>query len=431
MNDIRNIIGSVVAGSFLFLSGCSEPGTSGEPDGENEIRLWVAPNETQEAFWKIAVERWNNSGKGTHVHFTTIPATGSSEDAILIALVAGNAPDISTNIFSGFAAQLANLGQLEDLSAMDGYQELIAARHMSNIMQNWDQGGKSYVLPIYSNPTMVWWREDILRQLGINNIPQTFDDVYRISELYATSDNKFGMQVLAGKGWADRWFDYISFYYATADGAPYIKDGEAVYSNSAGRSVLTFIETMFRNGWTSTDFDSEEPLVTGAVVGAVRGPWDIAYFKQMYPDTLEKIVIGPMISEKPAADKAFTFADSKGLVLFKNSKVKEEAFAFITWVFSNDELSLLWLQKTGLPPARDDLIENEIFKEFYRANPLAEKYAAYVDVAVPPAFIERTIDVQKVMGNEMIEPVQFGTKDRETALADAIRRTNKLLKLQQ
>jgi multiple sugar transport system substrate-binding protein len=278
---------------------------------------------------------------------------------------------------------------------------------------------------------MVWWREDILRQLGINHIPQTFDDVYRLSELYVTSDNKFGMQVLAGKSWQDRWFDYISFYYATADGAPYIKDGEAVYNNSAGRSVLTFMETMFRNGWTSTDFDSEEPLVSGAVVGAVRGPWDIAYFKQMYPDTLEKIVIGPMISEKLAAEKTFTFADSKGLVLFKSSKVKEEAFAFITWVFSNDELSLLWLQKTGLPPARDDLIENEMFKEFYRTNPLAEKYAAYVDVAVPPAFIERTIDVQKVMGNEMIEPVQFGTKDRETALADAIRRTNKLLKLQQ
>lgn len=413
------------------MSACSDPGTSKEPAGKKEIRLWVAPNETQEAFWKIAVERWNNSGKGTRVHFTTIPATGSSEAAILIALVAGSAPDISTNIFSGFAAQLANLGQLEDLSAMDGYEELIAARHMSNIMQNWDQGGKKYVLPIYSNPTMVWWRGDILRQLGINDVPQTFADVYHLSEMYATSDNKFGMQVLAGKSWQDRWFDYISFYFATGGGAPYIKDGEAVYNNAAGHSVLTFMETMFRNGWTSTDFDSDEPLVTGAVVGAVRGPWDIAYFRQMYPDTLEKIVIGPMISEKRPADKAFTFADSKGLVLFKSSKVKKEAFAFVTWVFSNDELSLLWLQKTGLPPARDDLTENEIFREFYRTNPLAAKYAAYVDVAVPPAFIEGTIDVQKAMGNEMIEPVQFGTKDRETALADAIRRTNKLLKLRQ
>ena len=431
MNNIRNIIGSVVAGSLLLLSACSDPGTGRESAGEKEIRLWVAPNETQEAFWKIAVERWNDSGNGTHVHFTTIPATGSSEDAILTALVAGNAPDISTNIFSGFAAQLANLGQLEDLSAMDGYEELIAARHMSNIMQNWDQGGKKYVLPIYSNPTMVWWRGDILQQLGIKDIPQTFDDVYRLSEMYATSDYTFGMQVLAGKDWRDRWFDYISFYFATSDGAPYIKDGEAVYNNSAGRAVLVFMETMFRNGWTSTDFDSAEPLVTGAIVGAVRGPWDIARFRQMYPDTLKKIVIGPMIGEKRAVDKAFTFADSKGLVLFKNSEVKEEAFAFIAWVFGNDELSLLWLQKTGLPPARDDLTENEIFKEFYRANPLAEKYAAYVDVAVPPAFIESTIDVQKVMGNEMIEPVQFGTKDRETAMADAIRRTNKLLKLRQ
>ncbi len=432
MNILRNIVGPVIAGSFLALSGCSESGTSADrPDSEKEIRLWVAPNETQEAFWKIAVERWNNSGKGTRVHFTTIPATGGSEDAILTALVADNAPDISTNIFSGFAAQLANLGQLQDLSEMDGYEELIAARQMSNIMRNWDQDGKKFVLPIYSNPTMVWWRGDILQQLGIKGIPQTFDDVYRLSEAYATTNNRFGMQVLSGNGWQDRWFDFISFYFATADGAPYIEDGKAVYNNNAGRAVLEFMETMFRNGWALTDYDSDEPLVTGAVVGAVRGPWDIAYFKQMYPDTLKKIVIGPMISEKLPADKTFTFADSKGLVLFKNSKVKEEAFAFVAWVFGDDELSLLWLQKTGLPPARDDLLENEIFKKFYRENPLAEKYAAYVTVAVPPAFIEGTIDVQKTMGNEMIEPIQFGTKDRDAALADAIRRTNKLLKLRQ
>ena len=239
---MRFFINALLAGIFAFLCGCSGPdATGGKSTDEKVVRMWVAPNETQEAFWKIAVARWNNSGLGARVDFTTIPETRSSEDAILTALVAGSAPDISTNIFSGFAAQLANLEQLQDLSVLEGFDELIAARHMGKIMQGWDQGGKSFVLPIYSNPTMVWWRKDILRQLGIETIPTTFEDVYRLSEKYAASDNKFGMQVVAGRRWADRWFDFISYYYATGDGAPYIKDGKAVYDNPAGLAVLMFI----------------------------------------------------------------------------------------------------------------------------------------------------------------------------------------------
>ena len=422
------IIRRVLVAALLSLTGCADPQSSGD---RPEIRLWVAPNEVQEAFWKIAVDRWNESGMGLPVSFTTIPATGSSEKAILTALVSGKAPDISTNIFSGFAAQLADLGQLQELSAMEGYEELIAARHMGRIMEDWDQAGRKYVLPVYSNPTLIWWRGDILRDLGIYSIPQTFDDVYALSEKYAARDNKYGMQIIAGNGWADRWFDFISFYYASANGAPYIREVRATYDNPAGHAVLEFMDRMFRNGWTASDFDSDEPLVTGLVAGAVRGPWDIAYFKRMYPEILEKIIIGPMITAQKVEGRPHTFADSKGLVIFRDSKLKKEAFAFISWVFSNDELSLLWLEKTGLPPARGDLADNPVFRDFYRANPMARQYAAYVDVAIPPAFIESTIDVQKTMGIEMIEPVQFGTKDTRTAMADAIRRTDKLLGLLQ
>ena len=425
MTLIKNILGVLLPISYLLIGGCSQSDSALE--GPSNIILWVAPNETQEAFWKSAVQKWNSSGLGTPVTFTTIPATGSSEKAILTALVSDSAPDISTNVFAGFAAQLTEFGQLQDLSVMDGYQELISNRQMGHIMDSWDQDGKKYVLPLYSNPTMIWWRKDILEKLEINNVPQSFDDVYLLSEKYALSDNRFGMQVIAGKNWEDRWFDFISYYYAASKGAPYVKDGKAVYNNAEARSVLTFINTMFRKNWTASEFDSEDPLVTGQVAGAVRGPWDIAFFKKMYPDILNKIVIGPMITNHKDKDKTFTFADTKGLVIFKSSQLKNEAFAFISWVFSNDELSLLWLEKTGLPPARGDLMENVIFKEFYDAHPLARQYALYVDVAIPPAFIESTVDVQKSMGIEMIEPIQFGTKTIESALSDAIRKTNKLL----
>lgn len=401
-----------------------------DKDTSNEnkhITLWVAPNVAQEEFWKIVVNQWNRSGLGTPVSFKTIPATGGAEEAILTALVSDTAPDISTNIFTGFAAQLANLGQLHDLSSIENFEDMVAHRKMSSIMQGWQLQGKNYILPLYSNPTLVWWRKDILDDLGIDKIPTTFNDVYELSRKRMEFDQKYSMKVLAGKEWSDRWFDYIPYYYATGNGASYILDGKAQYDNPASVAALTFIKTMFENQWTQLDYDSGDPLTTGLVAGAVHGPWDISYFRQMFPDILNKIVIGPMIRETDNGSKSITYADSKGLVVFKHSKLKKEAFEFISWFFNHDEFSLLWLEKTGMPPARGDLISNPIFTKFYQTNPLARQYALYVDVAVPPAFIEETLDLHKIMNVEMIEPVKFGTKSIVDATKDAISRTDKLL----
>lgn len=411
--------------SFLSMNACSKVDTGDEPQ---KIKMWVAPNETQEMFWKAAVDKWNQSGKGLQVEFTTIPATGSSEQAVLTALVSENAPDISTNIFSGFAAQLVNLDQLTDLSSLTGFEELIEHRKMDRVMQGWRQNDKYYVLPLYSNPTLVWWRKDILADLGIDKLPETFDDIYEVSKRYGNKNDRFGMQIIAGNDWADRWFDFISYYYATSNGQPYIEDNRVTYNNAAGKEVLDFVNTMFKNKWTSTDFDSEDPLVIGTAVGAVRGPWDIAYFSRMHPETLKNIAIGPMIRARKSDQKHYTFSDSKGLVIFNSSQVKEEAFDFVRWVLSDDTLNVLWLELTGLPPARGDLLDNPIFVDFYLHNPLAREYATYVDVAVPPAFIEHTIDVQKIMSVEMMEPIQHQLKNTQKALDDAQARTDKLLK---
>lgn len=38
------------------------------------------------------------------------------------AIASDRAPDISENIFTGFGSQLADLGQVVDLSTLDGYE---------------------------------------------------------------------------------------------------------------------------------------------------------------------------------------------------------------------------------------------------------------------------------------------------------------------
>jgi multiple sugar transport system substrate-binding protein len=80
-----------------------------------------------------------------------------------------------------------------------------------------------------------------------------------------------------------------------------------------------------------------------------------------------------------------------------------------------------------MPPAREDLLTNEIFADFWEANPLAAEYAKYVPYAIPPAPITTTVDVQDIMTVELVEPLMHGTKDVQKALDDAVKAINRIL----
>jgi multiple sugar transport system substrate-binding protein len=416
-------------GAAALLAGCSPRGGERRVD---RIRLWVGPNAAEESFWKVAVARWNEAGRGLPVTFTTIPTAGNSEDTVLSALIAGTEPDLSTNIFSGFAVQLATLGQVEDLAAMPGYDALVERRRMRAIVPGWTQDGRVHALPIYSSPTLLWWRADLLEANGLSAPPRTYDEVYAFSQRYggARGRSRYGMQVIAGRAWQDRWFDFISFYYAAADGRPYLDGGHALYANAAGLQVATFIDRMFRARWTAMDFDAEEPLVSGLAAGAVRGPWDVERFANLYPDTLARIAVGPMVAATPSQEPAATFSDSKGVVIFRNSRVKRQAFDFLAWVLGDEAMNLLWLEKTGLSPARADLLENPRFAGYYRTSAIGRAYAEHVASARPPALSEHTIDVQKIMSAQLIEPLMTGQRSPRAALADAAARTDRMLEAQ-
>lgn len=429
MIDRRHLLRAGAAGMATLLAGCAGQARERRDD---VIRLWIAPNAAEESFWKIAVARWNVLGRGLPVTFTTIPTAGNSEDTVLSALVAGTEPDLSTNIFSGFAVQLATLGQVEDLAAMPGYAELVARRDMAAIMTGWTQGGRVAAMPIYSSPTLLWWRADLLEANGLSAPPTTYDQVYAFADRYgaARGASRYAMQVVAGRGWQDRWFDFIPFYYAASGGQPYLDGNRALYANAPGVEVATFMNRMFRERWTALDFDAEEPLVTGLAAGAVRGPWDVERFANIYPDTLERIVVGPMLTRERRDGQAWTFSDSKGIVIFRNSRVKRQAFDFLAWVLGDDAMNLLWLRQTGLSPARADLLDNPRFAAYYRTSVIGRAYADHVAVARPPALSEYTIDVQKIMSAQLVEPLMNGQRAPEAALAAAAAQTDRMLAAQ-
>ena len=411
---------------MLSLSGCGPDEKPADETAKTPIKMWVAPNENEEAFWNTMVKEWNKDPSHTPVEFTTIPAANSSEEAIMNALASGTEPDLSSNIFIGFASQLDEIGQTEDLSKMPGYDELIKNRQMTNIVPAWKLNGKQTVLPIYVNPIVWWWRGDLLKQYGFDHVPTRYDELYQLAEKRAQDNNGYTIQLTAGKNWWERWFDLIPLYYAQSNGQSYIIDNKAQFNDPSGLSVLTFMGKVFNSKWSSYDFTSaDDPLASGQVLASARGPWDLARYRKQYPEVLKSIQIGPMLTEKGSAHP-HTFGDSKGMVIFNSSKHKAEAWAFMQWVFSNAEHDRTWLELTGMPPARADLLSNPTFVSYFDKNPLEKEIASYVDVALPPVATTQTTEIQRSM-TQMLEKVIFNNTDPVKALEQSTQEIDTLL----
>ena len=287
---------------------------------------------------------------------------------------------------------------------------------MTKIMERWAINQKNFVLPIYSNPTMYGWRWDVLQKLGWKGVPKTYSDVFKLGKQVYEPNKKYPIQLISAPTWWSRWWDFITLYYAASGGKPYIENNKAVFNNQYGREVSTFIDQIFKKGYTPKETITDENFFLGIALGIVFLPPTINKVKQNYPKLLKHIRLGPILVPDNYKGKVYSLADSKGLVIFKSTPYPKEAWKFVNWVFSQDKFSLLWLEKTTMLPARGDLEINPIFKDYLDKNRFTREYVKYLDTAIPSAPITKTIYVQEAMTNNLIEPIKFQTETPESCV---------------
>jgi multiple sugar transport system substrate-binding protein len=426
---MRKVLLFVVILSLLIVGAVTQT-----TEAATTVTFWTAPNPQQESYWKGVVDEWNASHPEIQIEWDVIPAGVSSEDVLLTSIATGTAPDISTNIFSGFAAQLVSSGAIVAFDEeFADFGEVVDGRKMRSILEKgWGYKGHYYVLPIYNNAMRYWWNKKILDEVGIKESPRTYSDVFALAEKATIPGERYGIMYPSYRNWWDRWFGYLTLYYAASQGAPYldIENNKVLFNNEAGMAVLKFMDQTFRKGY-ATNEEPIDPLQKGQLAGKLMGPWDIIPAAEQYPDFEYVVTPPPVPDDFPKDAPIYTFADTKGMVLFTQSKNKKEAWEFIKWYFSDIKHDVAWLEATNMPPVREDITTNPVFNDYWASHPVVKKYAEGVPYSVPPALIDKTIEVQRIMGREMIEPIWFGTKEPEQAMADAVKAIEDYLSLSQ
>lgn len=423
--------------AMLALSGCGSTGTSGGGTQQTgsaetastgdvlELEFWSAPQVSQQAFWTSMAEQYAEVNPNVRVVVSAMPETPSSEAGIQSAIASGTAPDMSENVFRGFASQLAENSAIVPLESFDGFDSMVESRGMTEIMESWKSGdGHQYVIPVFSNPSMFLWRIDLLKELGFDKAPLTYSEVYEVGQaLKAKDPEKFvwASDAFTNTSWYKRWWDYLTLYDAASNGNDFISDGTLVADDQAAIEVYNFFGEMKKNDYLLAQ-ESTDPFETGLSLATQFVPFRFLAMREKYPDLKYNenyVVATAPVPDGVSTENVKTMADSKGVVIYAQSTPEEQqaSWEFLKWVFTDGAHDAEWMQTTSLLPAQDNLLDNEEFKTLFEEQPELVPFAENVKNAVPAIDNSLYVETHTALGELGMVPVLNGEVTGEEAWA--------------
>ncbi len=141
-----------------------------EGESKEALKAWVQTGRDQANIIKNQIDNSYAPMNDTKVNLQLIPSS-----VILPATLAGNGPDVVLNMAQSTVIDFASRGAIADLSQFDDFQEQ-ADRFYSSAIEAVTYQGGIYGLPETENFNMLFYREDILDELGLE-IPTTWEEV--------------------------------------------------------------------------------------------------------------------------------------------------------------------------------------------------------------------------------------------------------------
>lgn len=296
------------------------------------ITLWLGVGRDQAQVLKSLIDNNFTSETGVQVGIRLVDMS-----VMLRAVAAGEGPDLAIYQDQATPVNYALRSALQDLSEFPDIDEVLK-RFSSSAVEPFRIGNSVYALPEQQWFDMMFYRKDILADLGVEP-PQTWDDLYKLIPVLQKNHLEIGLPTP---------------FNATAGGTInsifttflYQKDGE-IYSQDKSRCILNHntgvdaftrwlelytkykipqmmdILTRFRVG--------EAPIIispyvfyNSIVVGApeIKGLWEMAPI--------------PGTRHKDGTIRRDEGGNVTGTIMLKNAKDKEATWEFMKWWTSSD-----------------------------------------------------------------------------------------------
>jgi ABC-type sugar transport system permease subunit/ABC-type glycerol-3-phosphate transport system substrate-binding protein len=312
------------------------------------VRFWAVTGSILDvAMYRKLAEDFERK-TGIQVEVTPL-AWGSFYTKYFAAMAAGLPPDIGvTNLTGPF--DYGSVGELVDLrTEFKAEEPSLESRFNPRILPMFTLGKKLFGIPSDLTVPVVYYRTDIFRKLNLKP-PRTWSELNRVIDVLEAKGYRYFFGFTSESQWADALYTMpygLSRYRFGADGAPEVMWNQPNYQkgilealrlwhthDSPGRDLGTRIISLFRSDQpgTAVPLMIDIQNVTGRIAQMapeLNGRWDIVPW--------------------PRADdgQAYNIMGGTAYVIFRRSRLKPQAFAWMQYLNSPDVQRMMILDNAS------------------------------------------------------------------------------------
>jgi len=292
---------------------------------KDAIKVWISTGRDQAQLIRNLIDDSYTPISGIPVNLQLIPL-----DVIIPATLAGTGPDVVLNVSQSTVMNFAIRNALVDLTKYEDF-ELIRQKFYPSALKTVTFGDGIYGIPEQQTFMMMFYRKDILEELGLEP-PKTWEDVKRIipilhmnnydfwlpSSIYYSLVYQYGGDVYKGEG-----KDYGIASGLIDENAMLAFENLTEFYTAYKLPVTADFSNRFRTG--------EMPIGIAAYTTynqleifapEIKGLWSFAPV--------------PGVTDSNGNINNTVVADASHCILMESSKNKDEAWDFIKWWISDD-----------------------------------------------------------------------------------------------
>ncbi len=327
-----NFFSALAFGFQAFIGSFFEDYTSISDSTTKALNVWVSLGRDQATVVNELVSSEYNPNHTTQIAISLV------QGAVLEATLAGKGPEVSLFIGGDFPVVCASRGLLVNMKEFTDYDEVVS-RFTPDITTLYEFNNGVYGIPLTQNFPMLFYRTDVLEELGYDNPPESWDTL--IAMLPDLQRKYLEVGLILPSNVSSQVFDAGNTFILLMN-----QTGQSLYNDSL--TATTFeteaaVEafTDWTKFYTVYDFDQtydaftrfrtgEMPILVqnyafynqlNVAAPEIKGLWDFTHV----PGSYRTDENGKTILDYTAN------SGSSGAVIFQSCSDKQAAWDFIKW----------------------------------------------------------------------------------------------------
>ncbi|PYZ92692.1 ABC transporter substrate-binding protein [Salipaludibacillus keqinensis] len=401
---------ALMVSSALMITACGGGGS----EDETELSVWAMGEEG--TLLPELAEKFEEENPEISINVQAIP-WDTAHDNLLTAVASGEGPDV-LQMGTSWVPEFADVNMMLDLTPyLDDYPAFNKENYFDGAAESMEYEDQIVGIPWYVDTRVLYYRTDLLAEVGYDDAPATWDELKDAStQLADRGDDYYGYDI-------DQNDQFVPFMFAWQNGSDFIdEEGNTDFESPEFMEAMEFYHSFFAEGITPTSgqLDIIQSFSNGQQPMFQSGPWMVNILNNDAPDIEGDWAVAPL----PEKETNTSYIGGSNLSVFNNTDHVEESLQFIDFLV-DEETQLEWFEISNTLPSRVDawddsrLDGNEMLSVFgeqleeTRASPQLPEWEAIAQEMI------RSMERVNVGGADLQEEMEdFREKVEEDILAD-------------